>query len=231
MDESRHRSVDFTERVEKQENLGSFWLAVYNLRANGGSRNIIAFSYADCCLYQMEMHLYRVWDQIYSIWIWLHHLTVQLKTSTLDWQETVTVQYMQCECVCISFSVCAGFAALFLHYGGRPWFSQQHAAAGRPPLSLPWGEQLLHKHVGVWAMSPWLPSSPSRLLLLVQSHRHSASDINSLSSLLINIQHAKHFSSSLLNTSATLCFHSERKYRVCSKLVSAQNSDTGASDL
>lgn len=76
MDEPGHRSVDFTQRVESQKNLVRFWLAVYNLRANGGSKNIIAFSYAVCCLYQMEMHLYRVLAQIYSIWIWLQHLTL-----------------------------------------------------------------------------------------------------------------------------------------------------------
>lgn len=89
MDEHGHHSVDFTERVERQGNLARFWLAVYNLRANGGSRNIIAFSYAGCCLYQMEMHLCRGWDQIFSIWIWLHHLTLPFNSnpSVLDWQE------------------------------------------------------------------------------------------------------------------------------------------------
>lgn len=167
----------FHRKDREAENLGRFWLTVYNLRANGGSRNIIAFSYAGCCLYQMEMRLYRVWDQIYSIWIWLLRPTFKLRSSTPDWQDEVAVYVMQV-CVWISLSghvfayVCVSVS------GGRQRCSQQHAAAGRPPLFPPWGEQLLHKHVGVWAMSLWFPSSPS--LLLFHTHQHSASDINPL---------------------------------------------------
>lgn len=174
-------------------NLGRFWLTVYNLRANGGSRNIIAFSYAGCCLYQMEMRLYRVWDQIYSIWIWLLRLMFKLKSSTLDWQDVVAVCVMQL-CVWISLSghvlpawVCVCVSAS----GGRQWCSRQHAAAGRPLLLPPWGEQLLHKHVGVWAMSQWLASSPSLLLFAAaaQTHQRSTTDFKPLTtSLLLNFQ-------------------------------------------
>lgn len=153
----------------------------------------------------MEIHFYRVSDQIYSIWIWLHHLTVQLKSSTLDWQERMALYVMwACVCVCV--------ACLFLRYGGRPWCPQQHAAAGRPPLSLPWGEQLLHKHVGVWAMSLWLSSSPSLLLLPVCSH----TDTERLTSTLSIFSTFKHSNVPLPavtfpSASFTFCFHLEKK--------------------
>ncbi len=139
---------------ERQENLGRFWLAVYNLRANGGSRNIIAFSYAGCCLYQMEIHLYRVWDQIYSIWIWLHNLTVQLKSSTLDWQERVAVCAVQAgfcisfgmrtllllwECVCVDVCVDVSVSGFFCSVSALWWetvvFSEACCCWQAPTLS------------------------------------------------------------------------------------------------
>ena len=130
-----------------------------------------------------------------------------------------------CVCMCMR-------AVLFLHYGGRPWCSQQHAAAGRPPLSLPWGEQLLHKHAGVWAMSPWLPSSPPLLLLLVCSHTVTLR-LTLTRSILSTHKHSN-MSLCLLSLFWALLPPSVstlREYRVSSKLVSAQNKDSGASDL
>lgn len=196
MDEPGHRSVDFTERVERQENLVRFWLAVYNLRANGGSRNIIAFSYAGCCLYQMEMHLCRVWDQIFSIWIWLHHLTLPFNSNPQYWtgkRTSGSTLYAVWVCTCMSdnVSTCFESSCVSACVYQTVLFSfctmvRDHGALGSMlllagPHALPWGEQLLHKHVGVWATSLWLPPSPSLLLLLVQ--RHSASDINYLDPL------------------------------------------------
>lgn len=238
MDEPRNRSVHFTERVERQENLGRFWLTVYNLGANGGSRNIIAFSYAGCCLYQMEMHLYGVWYQIYSIWIWLH-LTVQLRSSAVDWQErmaayvmwaricmSVSVHACLCMCVCISsFSVSVlWWETMVLSAACCCWQAPTRSAMRKTAASRACRGV---SHVPVASLLSFASSPPC-----AQSHRYSTPDINPLSS-----PHCPTFkwvpltAITILSTSVIFCFHWERKIRVSCKLVSAQICYSGASDL
>lgn len=65
----------------------------------------------------------------------------------------------------------------------------------------------------------------------VQSHRYGASDIKALSFFALKHSDVPLPAVTFPTTSVTSCFHLERRKRGGFKLVSAQISDGGASDL
>lgn len=101
----------------------------------------------------------------------LVNITVDTRTSTLDWIRTGGGT---CLCICLPVSVCTSLCLCFRFWSSIAalWWETIEASAAccfwHPLLSLPWGEQLFQEHVGVWATSLWLQCL--RLPLIMRYH-------------------------------------------------------------
>lgn len=163
-----------------------FWLAVYNLRANGGCRNIIAFSYAGCCLYQMEKHIHRVWVQTYSVWLWLYYLMLMSNSELQHWTGrrtgggTCFGSVCLCTCQCLHILVFAHVCLRHCHSVAALWLETMVLSAACCCWQAPTLYAMRRTAVSwaCWGVSH-VPVVPPLLLLLFMC-RHTDTNLLSL---------------------------------------------------